>query len=156
MVFLYVLDDYGYVLDADLKVFDGEGINKEQTLEADGKRSYYGDSGTTVTPQRLFPRPRPIDRDFNKTIWGSPDLPVAVHPPEKIKSRLPVPAAPNLKAANKPDKDETIPVAPPRAITAWTFKTMIPIFPATPRSKVVNKVGWSKSRHHPLNHTQNI
>lgn len=74
LVFLYVLDDYGYVLDADLKVFDDEGsnsafeINKEQTLEADGKRLYCGDSGTTVTPRRLFFRPWPIDRDFNKTI----------------------------------------------------------------------------------------
>lgn len=167
MVFLYVLDDYGYVLDADFKVFDDGGynsawdINKRQTLKADGKGAYrvsedYRDSGTIVTRRRLFPEPRPIDLDFNLTIWGSPDLPVAVLPPEKIKSRLPVPATPKVKAAVKLDKDETIPVAPSRALATLTSKTMIPIFPATPRSKAVNKVGLSKSKHHPQSHTWNI
>ncbi len=167
LVFLYVLDNYGFVLDADFKVFDDEGsnsawdINKKQTLEADGKRSYrvfegYRDSGTTVTPRRLFPEPRQIDRDFNETIWGSPGLPAAIRPPEKIKSRLPVPATPKLKAAVKLDKDEAIAVAPPRALATLTSKTMIPIFPATPRSKVVSKVGLSKSKHHSLSHKQNI
>lgn len=164
LVFLYVLDDYGYVLDADFKVFDDEGsnsaweINKDQNLEVDGRRSYEvfegcGDPGAIVTPARLFPRPRQIDRDFNETIWGSPGLPAASLPPEKIKSRLPVPVTPKRKTADKPAKDETLPVAP-RVFATATHKTMIPISAATPRSKAVNKVRLSKSKHYLLSHQQ--
>lgn len=80
LVFLYVLDDYGYVLDADFKVFDDEGfnsaweINKDQTLEVDFRSSYRasegcGNPGANVTPERLFPRPRWIN-EFNETIWA--------------------------------------------------------------------------------------
>ena len=160
LVFLYVLDDYGYVLDADFKVFDDEGfnsaweINKDQTLEVDSRSSYRvfegcGDPGAHVTPERLFPRPRLIDREFNETIWGSPDLPAAVLPLAKIKSRLPISVIAKRKAADKPVKDEKLPVAP-TVLTTVTHKTMIPIFATTPRSKAVNKVGLSKSKHHLL------
>lgn len=166
MVFLYVLDDYGYVLDADFKVFDDEGyssaweIDNDQTQEVNGRRSYRvfegnGEPGAILTPQRLSPGPRRIDRGFNETIWGSPGLPAAVRPPEKIESRLPVLATPKRKAADKPDKGETIPV-PPRVLSTVPHKPKIPIFPATPRSKAVNKVGLSKSMHHLLSHEQKL
>lgn len=86
-----------------------------------------------------------------------PDItPLAIEMGTKIKSRLPVPVTPKVKAVVKLDKDETIRVDSPRAHATLTSKTMIPIFPATPRSKAVNKVGLSKSKHHPLSHTQNI
>lgn len=62
--------------------------------------------------------------------------------------------SPECKA--KPDKDETIPVAPPRTLPTLTSETMIPIFPATPGRKAVNKVRLSKSNHHLLSHTQNL
>lgn len=166
LVFLYVLDDYGYVLDADFKVFDDDGynsawdINKKQTGETDRRHSYhkFDDNGdpSIVTPRRLFPDPRPINRDFNATIWGSPFLRAAICPPEKIKSRLPVLATPRLKAAVKLENDETIPAATRRALPTLTSKTMIPIFPATPRGKVVTTVGLSRSKYQPLSHTQNI
>lgn len=174
LVFLYVLDDYGYVLNADFKVFDDDSsnsawdINKKQTWETEGKHSYRIFEGngdpSIVSPRRIFPKPRPIDRDFNITIWGSPFLPAAVCPPEKIKSRLPVLATPRLRAAvkrgnergNERGNDKTIPAATPRALPTLTSKTMIPIFPATPRGKVVTTVGLSMSEHKPLRHTQNI
>ena len=166
LVFLYVLDDYGYVLDADFKVFDDDGynsawdINKKQTWETDGKHSYQKFDGngdpSIVTPRRLFPEPRPIDRNFNATIWGSPFLRAAICPPEKIKSRLPVLATPRLKATVKLENDETTPAATPRALSTLASKTMIPIFPATPRGKVVTTVGLSRSKPQPLSHTQNI
>lgn len=76
-----------------LKVFGDEAFNsiceidEAQTINDDRKRSNYGDSGNIVTPQRLFLRSRrPADREFNKSIWGSPSLPADVYPPEKIKS----------------------------------------------------------------------
>lgn len=156
LVFLYVLDAYGYVIDAEFKVFDdgatnsASEIHEEQNEESDWRRSYYGNSG------RLFPRSRLIDRDFNKTIWGSPYLPADYRPPEEIKSRLPVPATPKLKTANKPDKIEITPVASSRARPPLISRTRIPIFPATPGSRVVNQVGLSKSKHHILSHTQSI
>ena len=143
LVFLYVLDDYGYVLDADLKVFGDEAFNstceidEDQTINDERKRSNYGDSGNIVTPRRLFPRSRPADREFNKSIWGYPSLPADVHPPEKIKSRLPVSITPRLKVADKLDIDEKIPVASPKDLITMT--SMIPI-PATSRSKAVNLV----------------
>lgn len=71
-------------------------------------------------------------------------------------ANMPVPAIPKFNVANKLDKDKTIPVATPRALPTLTSETMIPIFPATPRSKVVKKVGLSKSKHHVLSHTQKI
>lgn len=123
LVFLYVLDDYGYVLDADFRVFDDAASNFAREIESDtsldvfGERSRRvfegcGDPGAIATPWRLFPEPPRIDRYFNETIWGSPGLPSTVIPPEKLKSRLPKPATPKLKAAKKRDGYQTLSAAP--------------------------------------------
>lgn len=96
LVFLYILDDYGYVVDADLKFFGDEAsnsaceINEDQTRNDDRTRSKYGDSGHSLTAPKLFPRSRPADRDFNQIIWGSPGLPADISPPKKLKSKPPV------------------------------------------------------------------
>lgn len=100
LVFLYVLDDYGYVLDADFKVFDDDASNSAWEIESNTALEVCTDYGANVTPSRIFPGPPRTDRDFNKTIWGSPGLLSTVIPPERIKSRLPKPTTPKRKAAN--------------------------------------------------------
>lgn len=110
MIFICILDDYGYVIDADLKVFDDVASNPAWEIQSDIALEVYekhshrvfegcGDPGTTATPSRLFPGLPLIDRDFNKTIWGSPGFPCSVIPPEKMKRRLPKPTTPKRKAA---------------------------------------------------------